>query len=238
MAKEQYATNPVDEAAARATGAHHHAGGDTASGPRVAHSRIAEPHRIHPTCSIEESTLGPWVFLGPNTTIAESTFGDYSYTAGDVSIIYADVGKFCSIASHARINPGNHAMWRVTQHHATYRRIAYGFGETDDEEFFGWRRAHRCTIGHDVWLGHGAIIMPGVTVGTGAVVGSGAVVTKDVAPYTIVGGIPARPIRERFPHDVAEKLQAIAWWDWPRDTLVARWHEMNDLDAFLEKYTP
>ncbi|MFN8562280.1 MAG: hypothetical protein U0703_11820 [Anaerolineae bacterium] len=79
------------------------------------------------------------------------------YAAGDVSIIYADVGKFCSIASHVRINPGNHPMERVTQHHMTYRRRQFGFGE-DDHAFFDWRRAHRCSIGHDVWLGHGAIV--------------------------------------------------------------------------------
>ena len=103
--------------------------------------RLSEQPTVHPTCIVRESTLGAWTDLGAHTTIVESTFGDYSYTAGDVSIIYSSVGKFCSIASHVRLNPGNHAMWRVTQHHATYRRAEYGFAETDDEEFFNWRRA-------------------------------------------------------------------------------------------------
>ncbi len=212
----------------------------TAGGVPLVHGApkkmLGEAPHIPPSCHIHDATLGAWTDLGANTTIVESTFGDYSYTAGDVSIIYADVGKFCSIASHVRINPGNHAMWRVTQHHATYRRAEYGFGQTDDEEFFDWRRAHRCQIGHDVWLGHGAIIMPGVRVGTGAVIGSGAVVTKDVQPYTIAVGVPAKPLRERFPRPVADALQRIAWWDWPREVLVARWHEMNDLDTFLQTY--
>ena len=81
--------------------------------------RLGDQPHIHPTARVIDSQLGAWTDLGPNTTIYESTFGDYSYTAGDVSIVYADVGKFCSIASHARINPGNHPMWRVTQHHLT-----------------------------------------------------------------------------------------------------------------------
>jgi phosphonate metabolism protein (transferase hexapeptide repeat family) len=191
---------------------------------------------VHSTSRVRESTLGAWTDIGPNCGISESTVGDYTYCAGDVSIIYATVGKFCSIASHVRINPGNHPMQRVTQHHMTYRRRMFGFADTDDEDFFQWRRDHHVTIGHDVWIGHGAVVMPGVSIGTGAVIGSSAVVTKDVAPYTIVGGVPAKPIRERFPAEVAARLQAIAWWDWPRETLEARFSDLNDLDLFLQRY--
>jgi phosphonate metabolism protein (transferase hexapeptide repeat family) len=198
--------------------------------------RLSEKPHVHATCIVQESTLGPWTDIGPNSTIVESTVGDYSYAAGDVSIIYATVGKFCSIASHVRLNPGNHPMWRVTQHHMTYRRAEYGFAAMDDAEFFAWRRAHPVTVGHDVWIGHGAVVMPGVTIGTGAVVGAGAVVTRDVPPYTIVVGVPARPLRMRFPQEIADQLLAIAWWDWDRATLEARFTELNDLDAFLRKY--
>lgn len=168
-----------------------------------------------------------------NCTISESTIGDYTYCAGDASIIYSTIGKFCSIASHVRINPGNHPMQRITQYHMTYRRRMFGFAESDDSKFFAWRRAHRCTIGNVVWIGHAAIIMPGVTIGDGAVIGSAAVVTKDVPTYTIAGGVPAKLIRDRFPRDVAEKLRAIAWWDWSRAELAARF---DDLDRFLERY--
>ena len=212
------------------------AGAMTKAGYREFQTATGEPYTIHETAQVHDATIGGWVNLGPNTSLHESTFGDYSYTAGDAQIIYSDIGKFCSIASHVRLNPGNHPMWRVTQHHATYRLKDYGFGEQNDESFFDWRRAHRVTIGHDVWIGHGAIVMPGVTVEIGAVIGSGAVVTKDVAPYTIVVGIPAKPQRERFPREVAETLRRIAWWDWDRATLEARWPEMNDLEAFLATY--
>jgi phosphonate metabolism protein (transferase hexapeptide repeat family) len=191
---------------------------------------VDESSRVH------DSHVGPWTWIGPRCSISEATFGDYSYMAGDGSIIYADVGKFCSIASHARINPGNHPMQRVTQHHLTYRRRMYDLGEADDEAFFDWRRAARVRVGHDVWLGHGAILLPGVQVGNGAVVAAGAVVSHDVAPYSVVAGVPARPLRERFPMHVVEQLEAIAWWDWTREQLEARLDDFLDMDLFLEKY--
>ncbi|MBZ4653825.1 MAG: phosphonate metabolim protein transferase hexapeptide repeat family [Peptococcaceae bacterium] len=194
-----------------------------------------EPH-IHPTSRIAKSRLGEYTDIGPNCTLVETLFDDYSYAAGDVSIIYSQVGKFCSIASHVRINPGNHPMERPTQHHFTYRRRQYGFASNDDEAFFQWRSDHYCVIGHDVWIGHGAIVMPGVKVGTGAVIGSGAVVTKDVNPYEIVAGVPARPIKRRFSPEISEKLLAIAWWDWERKTLEERFADFLNLDIFIAKY--
>lgn len=197
---------------------------------------LGEKPHIHPTCHIRKSSVGSWTDLGANTRLAESTFGDYSYAAGNVSIIYADIGKFCSIANSVRINPGNHPQWRVTQHHMTYRRAQYGFGERNDEDFFQWRRDHHCSVGHDVWIGHGAIIMPGVSVGTGAIIGSGAVVTKDVGPYEIAVGVPAKVIKKRFPKDFVHHLLDIAWWDWDRETLVERFDELLDTCKFIEKY--
>ncbi|MBW4439108.1 MAG: hypothetical protein KME04_18360 [Pleurocapsa minor GSE-CHR-MK-17-07R] len=201
----------------------------------IGQKTLGEQPVFHSDVVVYDAHFGRYVEIGANSMIVETVMGDYSYTAGDNQIIYADIGKFSNIASHVRINPGNHPMERVTLHHMTYRRGLYGFGP-DDKDFFQWRRDHKCTIGHDTWLGHNAIIMPGVSVGDGAVVGSGAVVTKDVAPYTIVVGVPARPMRPRFPEHVAAALLRIAWWDWDHDTLGARLDDMNDVESFIRKY--
>ncbi len=201
-----------------------------------AEKRLGEQPYIHPDTLLVDCSVGAWTEIGAHSLLMESTISDYSYTAGYNDIIYTDMGKFCSIAAHVRINPGNHPMQRVTQHHMTYRRKQYGFAAEDDAAFFDWRRSHRCTIGHDVWIGHGAIVMPGVNIGTGAVIGAGAVVTKDVAPYEIAVGVPARPIRKRFAENIIAGLLAVAWWDWDHTTLKARFDDLNNVEQFLAKY--
>lgn len=193
---------------------------------------------IHPTAQVERSTLGRYTEVGARTRIVESTMGDYSYVVNDGDIIYSRIGKFCSIAAQARINPGNHPMWRASQAHFTYRAAAYFDGETDEAAFFDWRRSHAVTIGHDVWIGHGGVVLPGVTIGTGAVIGAGAVVTKDVGPYEIAVGVPARPVKRRFPEAIAERLMALAWWDWEHQQLRRALPDFRSLpvEAFLETY--
>jgi len=198
---------------------------------------LSEAPFIHPTCVVRDSHIGAWTALGAHTWLVDSSFGDYSYTAGQVQIIYAEIGKYCSIANSVRINPGNHPQWRVTQHHMTYRRVQYKLDQTDDHEFFHWRKDHLCKIGHDVWIGHGAIIMPGVQVGTGAIIGAGAVVTKDVGPYEIAVGVAARAIKKRFDDSTIEKLLEIRWWNWDRQTLEKNFKDLLNVGEFVEKYS-
>jgi phosphonate metabolism protein (transferase hexapeptide repeat family) len=157
----------------------------------------------------------------------------------EVNIHYTEMGKFCSIASHVCINPGNHPMWRVTQHHLTYRSGSYDIatGSELDEDIFDWRKSKRVKIGHDVWIGHGVTVMPGITIGNGAVIGSGAVVTKDVEAYSIWAGVPAQRIRPRFEADVIRQLQVIAWWDWPREAIESSLEDMKNMELFLKKYS-
>ena len=199
--------------------------------------RLGLEPTIHPAARIVGSTLGTYTEVGERTSLVDTTMGDYSYIVHDGEVVHTTIGKFCSIAAFARINPGNHPHWKAAQHHFLYRSAAYGMGD-DDADFFAWRKAHPVTIGHDVWIGHGVTVLPGVTVGTGAILGAGAVVTKDVPPYTIVGGVAARTIRRRFPEPVADRLMAMAWWDWSHARLTEALPDFRALpvEAFIEKW--
>ena len=198
----------------------------------------ADTPLVHPTAEVATSTLGRYTEVEARSSVSETRLGDYSYVMQDCRIWATTVGKFANIAAAVRINATNHPTWRPTLHHFTYRAGDYFEGAEDEAEFFARRRGNAVAIGHDVWIGHGATVLPGVTVGDGAVIGAGAVVSRDVAPYTIVGGVPARLIRERFPRAVAERYRRLAWWDWPHDALFAALQDFRTLDAeaFLDRY--
>ncbi|MCO6048249.1 chloramphenicol acetyltransferase [Mesorhizobium sp. RP14(2022)] len=193
---------------------------------------------IDASARVTRSELGAYTEIGARTLFTESALGDYSYVVQDCEIIYSSIGRFTSIASHVRINPGNHPMGRATQSHFTYQASAYFEGETDEEGFFDWRRSKPVEIGHDVWIGHGAVVLPGRRIGNGAVIAAGAIVTKDVAPYTIVGGNPARSIRPRFSERITADLEALGWWNWSHEALREALPDLRTLGAedFVSKY--
>lgn len=193
---------------------------------------------VHATAELSGSELGAYTEVGPRTKLLEVVLGDYSYVVNDSDIAYARIGKFTSIAAMTRINPGNHPMQRASQSHFTYRASTYFDGEADDADFFAWRRSFAVGIGHDVWIGHGAVVLPGRTIGTGAVVGAGSIVTRDVPDYAIVVGNPARVVRMRLPEDIAARMKALAWWDWPHARIQAALPDFRALAAadFVTKY--
>ncbi len=198
----------------------------------------AETPFIHPECDITESQFGAYVEIGKGSRVAYSTLGDYSYCDRYADIANAQIGKFANMAAFSRIGATDHPLHTAACHHFLYRSADYWDDTERDEAFFEHRRSRIAHIGHDTWIGAGAMIKPEVVLGDGAVVASGAVVTKDVDPYTIVAGTPAKPLRLRQPREIADRLIALAWWDWPHDALRAALEDFRALEAeaFLEKY--
>ena len=195
--------------------------------------------RVHGSALVLESTLGRYCEVKERVLIRSSTLGDYSYVERHSELIYTDVGKFCAIAADVRLNALNHPMERVSQHKFTYRPNEYFTGKKLDKAFRESRLTQRrVELGHDVWVGHGAIVLPGVTIGTGAVIAAGAVVTRNVEPYAIVAGTPARFMRWRFEPDTAARLMKLAWWDWSHEELAEAVDDMQTLTAeqFCDKH--
>ena len=130
------------------------------------------------------------------------------------------IGRFCSIACGAKFlfNSANHAMGSLSTYPFPLFFQEWGLEKARVAE--AWDNKGDIVAGSDVWIGYEAVILAGVTVGDGAVIAARAVVTKDVPPYTIVGGVPAKPIRRRFPEDTIRRLLALRWWDWPRERIA------------------
>ncbi|MCT4557558.1 MAG: chloramphenicol acetyltransferase [Pelagimonas sp.] len=193
---------------------------------------------VHDGCAITASHFGPYTEVGQNSRVAHSEIGAYSYCDRSCDIANATIGKFANIASFVRIGATDHPMDRASQHHFLYRSSYYWDDAADDANWFERRKSRQCHIGHDTWIGHNAQVKPEVTIGLGAVVASGAIVTRDVAPYMIVAGVPAQPLRARFPAPIVDRLMRLAWWDWPHDQLRTALEDFRTypIEAFLEKY--
>ena len=129
------------------------------------------------------------------------------------------IGKFCSIACGAKFifNCANHTLKSLSTY--TFPLFFEEWDLPKSELASAWDNKGDIIIGNDVWIGYDAVIMAGVTIGDGAIIGTRAVVTKDVAPYSIVGGVPAREIRKRFAPDVIERLRALQWWSWQEEKI-------------------
>ena len=161
---------------------------------RVEYSNVSSKARVWGQCKLFHSSLG-----------------DYSYVGKHSSLVYAEVGKYCSIASGTMIGMGTHTLNKLSTS-SIFTETHNGTGQkwvskTTVEPF------RKVKVGNDVWIGTRAMVMGGVTIGDGAVVGAGAVVTKDVPPFAIVGGVPARIIRYRFPEEVINEVLKHGWWD-------------------------
>lgn len=145
------------------------------------------------------------------------------------------IGKFCMIASDVTfiMNGANHLSDAIS----TYPFAIFGGAWSDAMDGKQYPFKRDTTVGNDVWIGYGATIMPGVHIGDGAIIATKAVVTKDVAPYSIVGGNPAKEIRKRFSPEKIEKLLQIRWWDWPIEKLTKNVKNLTGKDiSVLDSY--
>lgn len=187
--------------------------------------------RVYPRPHDGQTVYLKDVITGPNIEVGEYTiYNDFVRDPRDFeknNVLYhypvngdrLVIGRFCSIACGAKFmfTSGNHSMQSLANY--TFPVFFDEWGLDAKDICDAWENKGDTVIGNDVWIGYEAVIMPGVKIGDGAVIGTRAVVTKDVPPYTIVGGVPAKPIRRRFDDATVEKLEALRWWDWDKDRL-------------------
>lgn len=199
-------------------------------------SKIYKECRVENTCLKEFSTIGDYsrifncnleehVAIQRNALIYDSCFGRYTYTGRNLTVWHSEIGAFCSISWNVSIGGANHDYNRVTTHAFLYSEEYNMFNENP-----GYNRFEdSCIIGNDVWIGANSCICRGVTVGDGAVIAAGAVVTHDIEPYTIVGGVPARPIKKRFSDEICFLLQKTKWWELPYKTIKNNFELFNSV---------
>lgn len=165
-----------------------------------------------------DNDIHPTVAIYRKAKVKLSTIGAYSYIGNDTDVECADIGKFCSIADHCRIGMGGHKLDMLSTSPIFTEAINGTKTQWVDKDVHAVEDK-RAVLGNDVWVGSHVLINGGVTVGNGAVIGAGAVVVKDIPPYAVVGGVPAKVIRYRFSEDVIAKLEELQWWNMSEDKL-------------------
>lgn len=188
------------------------------------------------TSRVEYSDVSSKAKVWGNSKLFYATLGDYSYIGPHSRVIHATIGKFCSIGAEVRIGMGTHTLNNLsTASIFTAKKNGTGISWTTENSFEEYKTVK---IGNDVWIGQRAMIMGGVHIGNGAVVGAGAIVTKDVPPYAIVAGVPARIIKQRFSEDVINTLEQARWWDKQEPELKSniKLFQATMDEEILEKY--
>jgi len=189
-------------------------------------------------CKVTGTDLGQYVSILEGAKIIHSRIDDYTYIGTFSSINNSIIGKYCCLGPNSLIGLGKHPV-------KNYVSMYPGFYSYDNE---GCARKFRndtiyddsvpeIQIGHDVWLGTNVIIPGGINIGNGAIIAAGSVVIKDVEPYTVVGGNPAKIIRKRFSEDEIAKLLDLRWWDWPYEKVKTHVNDFSSIKLLLERHS-
>jgi len=193
---------------------------------------------LNPTCTIKSASLSRNVRLEKCVTLEYGThiqtglIGKFTYI-NKYSLVDKNtqsIGRFCSIAYGVKIGLGHHPVDWVSTHHFAYDK-KYGF--INESRDFEDHSRQRCIIGNDVWIGGNSIILAGVKVGDGAIVGANSLVTKDVEPYSIVFGTPAKFHRYRFDEKIREELLKIQWWNWEDSKIIKNVDLFSDPEKLI-----
>jgi len=187
--------------------------------------------------AVKGSKVDKTTWLGSGAQVVNSIVEGYSYMGDNVQCLYADIGKFCSIANNCIIGGAEHPINYVSTSPSFYGGYRKPLGlktiKCGDLEWESYNK--RTKIENDVWIGNNVIIKAGVIIGTGAIIGAGAVVTKSVPPYEIWGGNPAKLIRPRFSEELKQRLLNSHWWDLPLQDLIKLSEFMDEPESFLEE---
>ncbi len=206
------------------------------------------PETIYPRTGDQHTVYLKSVITDPGISVGDFTmYNDFVHDPRDFeknNVLYhypvnrdrLVIGRFCSIACGAKFlfTSANHTLSSLSTYPFPLFFEEWGLDVRDVAT--AWDNKGDIVIGHDVWIGYEAVILSGVTIGDGAIIGTRAVVTRDVPPYTIVGGVPARPIRRRFPDEVIAELLKIQWWNWPED--IIREHIRDLQSGNVERLLP
>lgn len=165
-------------------------------------------------------------------SLNEVTLGDFTYIAGNTNISKTTIGKFCSIGTYCKIGLGKHPTKDFVSTHpvffSTLKQAQVTFADRNYFDEFAY-----IIIGNDVWLGANVIVVDGVKIGDGAIVAAGSVVTKDIPPYAIVGGVPAKIIKYRFEKEEIEKLLQLKWWDIDVEYLKENFIKFHNIKSLI-----
>lgn len=181
--------------------------------------KVDDSANIHAQVSLIRAVIGRMCMIGRFSKLAYSSLGDMSYVGEYSVVINSEIGKFTSISWGVTIGPEEHDYTRVTNHSFLYSTKSFKLVPEKQYSPF----VNECIIGNDVWIGCNSTILRGVKVGDGAVIGANSLVTKDVPPYAIVVGSPAKVLKYRFGQNIIEKLINLKWWEIPIDRISANY---------------